>query len=76
MKETVRKLKMIFKLARRGAWYGVWMFSKTLIYALSHRRCRQCGAVKGFNSNSRCFDCQYSNLMRALETEVVVDDEY
>lgn len=64
-----RKIGMIWRLARRGAWSGVRMFSGALVYGLTHRRCKQCGVVKGFNADCRCCSCQYKNLMIALSDE-------
>ena len=60
------KLNLIVRLARRGAWYGVWRFSCVLLYGLMHRKCKKCGTVKGFNSHILCYSCQYRNLMTAL----------
>jgi uncharacterized OB-fold protein len=71
--EIGRKLSMIVRLARRGAWYGAWRFSKALAYGLTHRKCRQCGAVKGFSAHSRCSHCHYRNLMKALKVEAPED---
>jgi hypothetical protein len=66
MKELLLKLNLIFSLARRGAWYGVYRFSGSLFYALTHRKCRQCGEVKGYSAHSCCVGCRYKNLMNVL----------
>lgn len=71
MKTFRRKLGMILRLARRGAWKGVRRFSAELLWALTHRHCRQCGAKKQW-PDSRCATCQWNNLLRALDE---VDEE-
>jgi hypothetical protein len=68
-KEFRRRIRMVFRLARRGAWLGVWKFSASLVYGLTHRRCKQCGTIKGLNVNCRCYSCQYTNLMLAISEE-------
>jgi hypothetical protein len=65
----LRKVGMIVRLAKRGAWYGAWRFSAELLYGLTHRKCRQCGVLKGFSTSSRCNACQCHNLIEALREE-------
>ena len=72
MKDTIRMLKMICRLARRGAWIGVRRFIFMLFYGLTHRHCKRCAALKGINAHQFCYPCRYDNFMAALAD---VDDE-
>jgi hypothetical protein len=72
MKDAWRKLKMLWTLARRGAWYGVGRFSGAWTWGLTHHHCRQCGGPRKFGASPNCVKCQYVNLLRALDK---IEDE-
>jgi hypothetical protein len=66
MKDFWRRIRVIWSLARRGAWIGVRRFSVVMLYGLTHRRCKRCRTVKGLNVHSLCYPCQYQNFVTAL----------
>jgi hypothetical protein len=61
-----RRIRMIWALMRRGAWYGVWRFTTVTVYGLTHRCCKKCGRVKGYNVHPHCYSCQHDNFMAAM----------
>jgi hypothetical protein len=63
-------VRMIFRLARRGAWVGVRRVAGVLIYGLTHRRCKRCRKVKGLNAHSLCYQCQWENFTRCMAEDV------
>jgi hypothetical protein len=65
----MRRIKMLWSLARRGAWYGFGRFSGAWLWGMTHTHCRQCGGPKKRECAPNCYRCQYKNLMRALEEE-------
>jgi hypothetical protein len=71
LKDIRRSLKMISTLVRRGAWKGVRRFSYALAYGMTHRKCKRCQKVKGLNAHSFCYECQWTNLKRSLEEELI-----
>jgi hypothetical protein len=46
-----------------------WLRFRSLVYGLTHTRCRQCGKRKGLSAHSRCYGCQWDNLMQFLKED-------
>lgn len=66
MRELWRRLSMLGRLARRGAWYGVGRFSGSWIWGLTHTRCRQCKGRKRRSYSPNCPSCGLRNIYQAL----------
>jgi hypothetical protein len=63
---AMRRISMLWRLARRGAWYGFGKFSGTFVWGLFHHHCRQCELPKEFGCSPNCERCQVSNLLTVL----------
>lgn len=69
MSDVFGKMRLIWTLARRGAWKGVWFFSKALLYGLTHVKCKQCGGHKGLSDSRNCNRCGLRNIYKNLFEE-------
>ncbi len=69
MCELWRRLSMLGRLARRGAWYGFGRFSGSWIWGLTHAYCRQCRGPKQRGFSPNCSRCGLRNIYRALFEE-------
>jgi ribosomal protein L40E len=69
---------MRWRVFWRQVFKGKWKFARLILenflYALTHTRCRQCGARKPW-LESRCYSCQWNNLKRGLYEETSVHSE-
>ncbi len=65
----MKRLKMLWRLARRGAWDGVGRFSGAWLWGLTHTRCRKCGGPKKRECCPVCARCGMENLLRSLAEE-------
>lgn len=66
MKELWRRIKMLRRLARRGAWYGVGRFSGTWVWGWTHTHCRRCHGPKRRMYSPMCHQCQMKNFIEAI----------
>lgn len=66
IKNACFKVGMLWRLARRGAWYGFGRFSGAWLWGATHSYCRRCRGRKGYTLSPMCGRCQFKNLMRAL----------
>jgi hypothetical protein len=64
-----RRIRMLWSLARRGAWYGFGRFSGAWLWGLTHTHCRKCKRPKKRECSPMCSTCQISNLLKALKEE-------
>lgn len=60
---------------RRPFWLKNWRTvrfrARIAAYGLTHRRCVQCGRLKGLTTYRNCERCQIDNIFKLLE---VTDD--
>lgn len=67
----VRRVRLIGRAALMGKWRFVRFMSLAILYGMTHRKCRQCGYIKGLSSSPICGVCSRKNIFRGLLSDDV-----